>query len=190
MGRLLVLLEFFSPLLAGSFGFLIGWFLGPFIGSPSLSSGLLGLCVAVLLRFPLKLCLIKTPDSWLALFGQLISYNVIRYLFMTGICYALFFSTGWLQNLGIVFLVIVLIAKYTDAVLFSETERIVSRWANGYFFAGSLTLAGGISHNQPLLIGVGLLLHVLYWYACMLGYSGLLTFYFEGAANHEDSATP
>lgn len=190
MGRLLVLLEFFAPLLTGIIGFLIGWFLGPFLGSPSLIGGLLGLCGAVLLRFPLKPRLIKMPDSWLALIGQLISYNVLRYVFMTGICYALFFSIGWIQILGGVFLAIMLMAKYTDAVLFSERERIVSRWANGYFFAGSLTLAGGIAHNQALLVSIGLLLHVFYWYACLLGYSGLLTFYFEGAANNENATTP
>ena len=112
---------------------------------------------------------------------QLITYNLIRYVLMIGIGYALFFSTGWKQIVGGVFLALLLLVKYTDAVLLSETERIVSRWANGYFFAGSLALAAGFSHDQPLLIGAGALLHVLYWYACMLGFSGLLTFYFDGA---------
>lgn len=131
----------------------------------------------------------KIPESWLAMIRQLISYNLMRYVLMAGICYALFFSTGWKQAVGGVVLALLLLVKYTDAVFFSETERIVSRWANGYFFAGSLALAGGLSHHQPILICTGALLHCLYWYACLLGYSNSLTFSFDGA-NENNSSEP
>ncbi|HEX3133619.1 MAG TPA: hypothetical protein VHX44_08550, partial [Planctomycetota bacterium] len=104
----------------------------------------------------------------------MISYNLMRYLLMTGVCYALFFTSNWVQIMGGVVLTLMLLLKYTYALLFAETERIISCWANGYFFAGSLALAGGISHHSLALIVTGTLLHGLYWYSCALGYCGNL----------------
>jgi hypothetical protein len=119
MGRLLTLLEFLSPLLLGSVGFLAGWLIWPLFGSPALTGGLLGFCAATVLRFPLRPRRVKTPQSWLAMIWQLITYNLMRYALMAGIGYALFFSTGWMQIIGGVLLAVLLLVKYTDAVLFS-----------------------------------------------------------------------
>ncbi len=163
-------------------GMTIGWFTAPFIGMDRHVLALTMACLTVLALFPFKPRAVRPSSSWTDMFLQLIKHNALRYIFVFSSLFMACYSGGWVRMSAAVVFLILCIFYFSMLIYFSETERIVSSWANGYFLSGSAAAVVGIYSHDAYLLGLALLFHALYWYCCCLGYCGNLDFYYKAEA--------